>query len=258
MALISVGTSIHSGILTGHNDAFVIDESKREQLIGEDIASSELIKPLLVLGQKWKTGLTYLIWIPSGQDRYWPWSEAGTESAAKRIFEKVFPAISAHLNLYENQLKHRSHQGKFYWEFTPSSLYSMPKHSKIVYPATGASMRATYDTSEAFPLFPGRFIPTEDLSLLAILNSRLFDWYLQMYRASELNNRSSFKNAFMENVPIAARTERQKANLSQLVQQILAAPNSFAVRDFEKKMDELIYELYQFRTYAILIIIEGF
>ena len=247
---------IYSGILTGHNEAFVIDESKREQLIEEDIASSELIKPLLMLGQKWKTGLTYIIWIPSSQNRYWPWSEIENESEAKRIFEQVFPAISAHLNLYENQLKRRSHQGKFYWEFTSSSLCSMPKHSKIVYPNTGTSMQAAYDTSEAFPLFPGRFIPTEDLSLIAILNSRLFDWYVQTYRTSQLNNISNFKNAFMKDIPIAVRTNAQKAEISQLVQQILAAPDSPAVPDFEKKIDTLVYELYELTDAEITLITE--
>ena len=250
--------NIYSGILTGYNKAFVIDESKRQQLIDDNTVSNELIKPLLVLGQKWKTGLTYLIWIPSSQNRHWPWSDAENEWEARWIFEKVYPAISAHLKLYENQLKRRSHQGEFYWELTPNNLYSMSKHSKIVYPRTGSSMRAAYDASEALPLFPGLFIPTEDLSLLAILNSTLFDWYVKIYRNSKPDdrNRSDFKNAFMKNVPIAARTEEQKVNLSQLVQQILAAPDSAAVPDFEKKIDVLVYKLYELTDAEIELINE--
>ena len=246
--------NIHTGILTGCNEAFVIDDLKRQQLIDDDVANSEVIKPFLVLGQKWKTELTYLIWIPSSQNRHWPWSEARNEEEAKRIFKESYPAISAHIDLYENRLRHRSHQGKFYWEFAPSNLDSMPKHRKIVYPRTGTSMRAAYDTSGAFPLFPGHFIPTEDLSLLAILNSSLFDWYVQTYRASELKNRSDFKNSFMKDVPIAARTQAQKADLSQLVQQILAAPDSLAVPDFEKRIDELVYEFYGLTDTEIALI----
>ena len=253
-AFLSQYVNIYSGILTGHNAAFVIDESQRQKLIDENTTSSELIKPLLVLGQKWKTDLTYLIWIPSSQNRPWPWSNASNEVAAKRIFEESYPAISEHLDLYEDKLRPRSHQGKFYWEFAPSNLYSMSKFPKIVYPRTGASMRAAYDTSGAFPLFPGHFIPTEDLSLLAILNSSLFDWYVQTFRASESKNGSDFKKAFMENVPIAARTQTQKSNLSHRVQQILAAPDSLAVHDFGKEIDELVYELYGLTEAEIALI----
>ena len=247
---------IYSGILTGHNDAFVIDKSKRQQLINDDVNSRELIEPLLLPDQKWKTKLMYLICIPSSRDKLWPWSEAKNEVEAKRIFRESYPAISAHLDRYEDKLRARSHQGKFYWEFTPSNLYSISKRSKIFYPSTGTSLRATYDTLGVFPLFPGRFILTDDLSLLAILNSALLDWYVQTCRTSGLNSRSGFTNTFMENVPIAGRTGVQKENLSQLVEEILTTPDSLEVPDFERKIDELVYELYGLTEAEVTFITE--
>ena len=39
--------NIHRGIITGCNEAFVIDEAKREELVGADPKSAEIIKPLL-------------------------------------------------------------------------------------------------------------------------------------------------------------------------------------------------------------------
>ena len=39
--------SIYRGIITGCNEAFIIDEFKREELIGQDPKSAEIIKPLL-------------------------------------------------------------------------------------------------------------------------------------------------------------------------------------------------------------------
>ena len=249
---------IHSGILTGCNEAFVIDEFKCPQLISEDRRSSELIKPLLMPNQKWKMESTrkFLVWIPSSKDKCWPWSEARNEVEAKRIFENSYSAISAHLADYESKLKQRRHQGKFYWEFTPSKLYSMPKQSKIVYSDRGTSLQATYDTSEALPLFPKRFIPTEDLSLLAILNSSLFDWYVQMSKTSELNNNPNFNSKFMKDVPIAARAQVQKENLSKFVQQILNDPDSLEVPDIERKIDQLVYELYELTPAEIALIEE--
>ena len=251
-------SDIHGGIFTGCNDVFVIDESKREQLISEDINGRELIKPVLVPKRKWETRLTYFIWIPSSADRTWPWSDAEYEPEAKQIFEKSFPAISAHLSPYENQLKRRGRQGKFYWELSKNKLSSIPKCPKIVYSHSGPHLRASYDTSEALPVFPGCFIPTGDLSLLAILNSTLFSWYAQTYRVSEpeARNKVDFRRGFMENVPIAGPTEAQKENLSQFVQQILAAPRSLAVPDFEKEIDALVYELYELSDTEIALITE--
>ena len=249
---------ISGGIFTGCNDAFVIDKSKREQLISEDSASRELIKPVLVPKRKWETGLTYFIWIPSSEDRPWPWSDTEYEPEAKRIFEKSFPAISAHLSPYENQLKRRSRQGKFYWELSKSKLSSIPKCPKILYSHSGPHLRASYDTSEVLPVAPAYFIPTGDLSLLAILNSTLFSWYAQTYRVSEpeVRNKVSFRRAFMENVPIAGRTGAQKESLSQFVQQILAAPRSLVVPDFEKEIDALVYKLYELSDTEIALITE--
>lgn len=48
----------------------------------------------------------------------------------------------------------------------------------------------------------------------------------------------------MVNVPIADRTTSQKAELTNLVEQILAAPESNNLRDIEREIDELIYQLY--------------
>ena len=256
---LSYYAKVRTGILTGFNKAYVINEFKRQQLIDQDNASSDLIKPILQPSQKWKTELTYLIWIPTSENGRWPWSDARSEAEAKRIFEKAYPAISVHLDHYEEQLKRRErgNRGKFYWEFTKNTPHSMPKQSKIVYSYSRKSIQAAYDTSEALPLFANHFISTEDLTLLAILNSRLFDWYVQQARKTSESNRSwTFKVAFMKAVPVAPRTEVQKAEISALVQQILDNPDSLKVRDIERKIDQLVYKLYELTPAEIALIEE--
>src|SRR5690606_20883649 len=39
------GINIYRGILTGYNDAFIIDGKKKEELIAEDPKSAEIIRP---------------------------------------------------------------------------------------------------------------------------------------------------------------------------------------------------------------------
>ncbi len=64
---------IYRGILTGLNEAFVIDDETRQRLIKEDAKSAELIKPFLV-GKDIKRyepppEERYLILIPKGWTR---------------------------------------------------------------------------------------------------------------------------------------------------------------------------------------------
>ena len=84
--------------------------------------------------------------------------------------------------------------------------------------------------------------------MLAILNSRLFDWYAR-HKFQSLNDpwtggRLQFLAQYMQYVPIADRTDAQKVELSRLVEQILADPQSDSVRDIEREIDELVYQLY--------------
>ena len=63
-----------------------------------------------------------------------------------------------------------------------------------------------------------------------------------------------FKIMYMKHVPIADRTTRQKAELSSLVEQILADPESDEVPALEKEIDVLVYQLYGLTKNEIALI----
>ena len=242
----------HRGVVTGCNDAFIISESMRQQLIAEDAKSDELIKPLL-RGRnlrRWKavSANEYLIVIASSTNREWPWSEARSNSEAERIFENTYPAIYRHLSGYRERLIPRNDQGKFYWELRPCLYYAEFGKPKILYSEISKSLYACYDTTGSFGLKTTYSVPTNDLSFLAILNSMLFDWYAR-YSFGNFGDAWEggglfFFAQYMEKVPIANRSASQKAALSRLVQQILADPQSDGVREIEQEIDELVYQLY--------------
>ena len=113
-----VADRLYRGIITGCNDAFVIDAGTRDSLINADARSDELIKPLF-RGRdtsKWKTDSTdlYIIAIASSANREWPWSDASDEWEAERIFIEYYPAIFEHLSTYRERLIPRDDQGEFY------------------------------------------------------------------------------------------------------------------------------------------------
>ena len=232
------------GVVTGYDGAFIIDESVRRQLIAEDVKSNQLIKPML-RGRnlkKWRTERTgyYLIFTRRGID-----------------IEK-YPAIKRHLSQYQTKLEPKKSpeqeagrkKGNYKWyEIQDTTAYYAEfEKPKIIFPETAKSLYGCYDTTKIFGLKTTYFISTTDLSLLAILNSKLFDWYAR-YKFQSLNDpwaggRLQFKKASMEVIPIADRTEAQKAELTGLVERILADPQSDGVCALEQEIDELVYQLY--------------
>ncbi len=248
----SIQNQFYFGIKTGYDRAFIIDASTRAHLITMSPSSDELIKPLLRgrTLKKWGVESTdaYLIVIESTTNRTWPWSNIENESNAERIFAETYPAIHQHLTKYREHLMERDDQGKFYWELRSCAYYTVFDSPKIIYPGTAKFFYGCYDTKETFGLASTWIMPTADFSLLAILNSRLFDWYarhkFQSLDDPWMGGRLNFKKVDMKHVPIADRTSAQTAELSRLVERILEDPENEDVRALEKEIDALVYRLY--------------
>ncbi len=255
-------TRLHLGINTGCIDAYIIDSDTRERLITEDDKSEDIIKPLLKGRnlRKWKAEWAhlYLILIESSTDKTWPWSDAGNDNKAEEIFARSYPSVYQYMKRYQEKLSARTSPGKFYWELRSCAYYEAFTRPKIIYADISSSMRAYYDRDGFFGDSTIYSLPTTDLSLLAILNSKLFDYYAR-YKFSTLNDTwagGSFRcnKANMKHVPIADRTSEQKAKLSELVEQILEDPKGANVLDLEREIDEIVYRLYGLSRSEIALI----
>ncbi len=233
----------YRGVTTGFNDAFIINKSTRQQLITEDFRNGELIKSVL-RGQnlrKWTAETReYLIFTRRGIDI------------------EQYPTIKRYLSQYRLDLEPKKTRkqkrgrkiGNYKWyEIQDNTAYYTEfEKPKIIYRRIAQSLDAIYDTVGSYGLDTTFFIPTKDLSLLAILNSRLFDWYAR-HKVLPLNDPWAggglqFFAQYMEKVPIAERTTEQKIGLSELVERILEDPNGDQVREIEQEIDTLVYELY--------------
>ena len=263
----------HSGpaIQPGCSKALVLDKCEYEELIAAEPKSLELLKPVVCIPReqgdhRWKPEWSHLIYIPSSEFKPWPWSNA-SEATAERIFANTYPRISRHIYSYKDKLKKASPgaKGLFYWELPKRPVHELSQkfsEPKIVYPAERISFDAGYDKSGSLILGHWTcYIPTTDLSLLAILNSILFDYYAKAnYQVNHKRKVPpgwlSFKQANMKKFPVANRTGEQKNELSALVQKILKKPNGCKVLNFERKIDQLVYELYELTSAEIALIEE--
>ncbi|HBL53563.1 MAG TPA: hypothetical protein DDZ34_05960, partial [Syntrophaceae bacterium] len=203
------------GIKTGLNEAFVIDEDTRKKLIAEDPKSAELIRPWL-RGRdikKWTAewaGL-YLITIPSSANKEWPWSKEKSEAKASLVFAKTYPAIHHHLLQYEDKLRKRDDQGQFWWELRSCAYYDDFDCPKITWGNLATEPKFAFDDSGSYVSAPANIIPTNDLCLLAILNSPISKWWISLQAAVRSGGFLEYKPMYVGEIPIPEVTAAQKA-----------------------------------------------
>lgn len=206
----------YRGILTGFNEAFIIDEITKEKLINEDNSAKEIIKPFVdgddvrkhYLGSKGK----YLIFTRRGID-----------------IEK-YPSIKKHLLQFYEDLKPKKHptdkkgrkKGDYQWYEIQDSISYFEEFdkSKIIYPEIAMSSRFTLDEAKTYLNKTIFLIPSNDKSLLAILNSKLIWFYLVNICTSlgdpKNGGRLNLQKVYLETIPIIKPSDTITKKLSEL------------------------------------------
>ncbi len=256
---------IKYGIKTGLNDAFVIDADTRARLTAKDPKSAELIRPWL-RGKdvrRWRAepaGL-YAITIPSSANATWPWSSALREADARAVFKKTYRAIHDHLAPFASRLRRRQDKGKFFWELRSCAYYRAFDQPKIIYPDIGQAMRAMLDREGRLTGNTCYIIPCDDAYLLAILNSRLLDFYFRLalpclddpFDGGDLR----FIYFKMVHTPIASADAATKQRLAALAEQIQTAKEADPAADttdLQRRIDKTVFDLYGLTTPDIAVL----
>lgn len=249
-----VNGGIYYGIKTGLNEAFVIDGATRERLIAEDPKAAELIKPWL-RGRdltRWRAGVSgrYVINIQCGGNHRWPWTGAKPADAEK-LFQQAYPSLCQHMQSYREKLIARADQGQYFWELRACAYNDAFAKPKIIWPDMAKRFRAPYDSSGSFCGNTAYFLPTEDLCIMGVLSSSLFDWYMrqifQFFGDPWNGGRARFFTQYMETVPIPDPTPAQHKTLTSAVQSILAAKDADPDADvsaLEADIDRMVFDLY--------------
>ncbi|MCX5814495.1 MAG: Eco57I restriction-modification methylase domain-containing protein [Proteobacteria bacterium] len=249
----------YRGILTGLNEAFVIDETTKKRLIAEDPKSAELIKPWL-RGRdikRWKAewaGL-YLITIPSSANRDWPWSNAKTEKAAHDVFEQHYPAIHCHLTQWEDKLRKRDDQGKYWWELRSCAYYEEFEGPKIIIPAITSGVEYAMNRDGFFSNDKTSICACDNPEYVCgLLNSTVLWWFIKQLAATRRGGYYEFKPMYVEQLPMLPATPFQQAPIIALVNQILVDPDSPDVSRLEAEINNLVYQLYNLTPDEIAIV----
>jgi hypothetical protein len=202
------GVKAYRGILTGLNEAFLIDDDCKRKLIAEHDGCKELIKPYVRgadLG-RWSSDWAnlWMIVLPSSNDRAWPWADLGESAEAK--FRIEYPSLHRHLKPLEEPLRKRQDKGKYWWELRSCAYWDAFQRPKIFYqeiqfhPAYSLDVEGRFGNNKTF------FLSTANLFLLAVLNSPLMWWHNWRYLPHMKDEALSPVAFRMEELPIAEPT----------------------------------------------------
>ena len=205
-------TKIQYGIKTGFNEAFILDEKTKNKLIAQTPEAAEIIKPFVV-------GDNIRFYKIDYENKYLILTKIGVDI-------KRYPSVFEHLKEYQTQLEKRYDKGKFWWELRACDYYNDFKKPKIIYPVIAKESRFTFDTEGYYFNDKAFMIPSDDKSLLAILNSKLIWFYLKKVCSvlgdEEKGGRLELRSIYLKDLPIAKTNDKQKQFLASKAEDMLS------------------------------------
>ena len=232
---------INYGIKTGLNDAFIINEEKRNEILSKCATTEEkerteqIIRPILRgrdierYGYNWK-GL-YLINFHNGLP----------EKNLPALKIKDYPAIKKHLDNFLPQLTIRADQGDTPYNLRSCAYLDELNNPKILYSEIVQDARFFFDENNKFlPEATVFSLTGKNLDYLYVcLNSSFYSWVFKtFYAGGGLGEHGyRYKKIFLQKLPI-----------SQDVSHIEKLRNIIINKRNEDILNEIFYNLYAFSS----------
>ena len=248
--------NIYRGILTGFNEAFIIDEETKNKLIKEDKKSKEIIKPLLrgrdIKRYSYDFKNLYLI----------------CTFPALNLNISDYPAIEKYLKSFGKRLEQSGEIGcrkktihKWFEMQDTIAYYKEFDKPKIIYAETTISPNFYYD-NENFIAEKTNFIMTgENLKyIMAVLSSKLgFYIFYNFYSEITLGDVGfQYRKSSLEEFPIPEVDKKTEKEIVNLVEKVIEGKKKgIDTREFEEEIDKIVYGLYNLSSEEIKIIEKG-
>lgn len=239
---------IYRGVLTGLNEAFIVDQKKRSELISQDAKSAEIIKPILRGRDIKRYGYEFanLYVLMTGFD---------IDIPAK------YPAVYEHLKKFEEKAKKRDDQGKNWYNLRSCAYYEEFGKEKVMYPVMSSSASFFYDKEGFYCNDKGFFISGTNLKYLtAVLNSGITHYYLKQIGSPLGDAAIEYRKIYLDLFPVPPVVTGNKTSvdtIENLVDQILFVKKVDPKADtkaLESQIDTLVYQLYALTPEEIKII----
>src|SRR5690606_32247305 len=167
----------YRGILTGFNEAFIIDGKKKDELIAQDPKSAEIIRPILRGRDIKRYGYDFAdLWLINTHNGI-------KEKGIKPINIEHYPAIKKHLDQFYAQLEKRADKGDTPYNLRNCAYMEEFFKPKIIFQEMVQEPSFVYDKEGKFLcLDTARIITGDNIEyLLHILNSKLFFFAIKRF-----------------------------------------------------------------------------
>ena len=252
--------NIYRGIVTGCNEAFIIDEAKRAELIGQDPKSVKIIKPLL-----------------RGRDieRYYtrPAKSYILATGYDTDISKRYPVVYKYLETIGEQIEsagiktrrkglfNRDDQGENWWNLRACDYYSEFEKEKVVWKRIGSILRFAYIQHPMFCLDSTCLVTSKNVKFLtAVLNSPVSHFQLFSLAPTTGTGDLIVSVQAIEPVcvpPVTDANQNLVAEIENKVDEIIAAkatdPDKNTAKK-EKQIDKLVYSLYGLTDKEIAVV----
>jgi hypothetical protein len=208
------------GVVTGCNEAFLIDSAAKDKLVREDPNCEQIIKPFL-------RGQDIDRWLSD-------WVGTWMIFARRGIDIEAYPSVKKRLLDYRERLEpkpadwsgniwHGRKPGTYQWYEIQDSIdyWREFEKPKIVYQEIQFHPSYSFDTQGRFGNNKTFFIVSDDLYLLAVLNSPLMwwhNWRFLPHMKDEALSPVAFK---MESLPIAEPDAVSRATVERSVRSLV-------------------------------------
>ena len=259
VALSDWNLAINYGIKTGCNDAFIISSEKKDELIAADPKSAELIRPILRGRDVKRYGFSFADqWIiatfPSCKydiDQY---------PAIKQYFlsfgiERLEQTGATHI-IDGVPIKSRKKTNNKWFETQDSiSYWNEFFKQKIIWGNLALSAQFAWAEEGYFINAPSSMIVPGNKYLLAVLNSKLADWYIRQLGVTRNGGYFEYKPMFIEQLPVPVLDEEVQIPYIRLVDKIIEEKRALNdTQHLESEINQRVYALYHLREEEILYI----
>lgn len=243
-------TKIYRGILTGYNEAFIINQETRDKLVAASPKNDEIIRPIL-LGKNVK--------------RYrYSWENLWIIFTRRGVDIDHYPAVKEHLLRYYEKLKPRNNNepigrkpGFYEWFHIQDNVayFRDFEKPKIVWGNLALHSQFSFVDSGYYINAPSAFIATDNNYLLAILNSKVADYYIKQLGVTRNGGYFEYKPMFVEQMPIPVIGELEQREFCNVVKEIVyGKSNNLDTSGLELQIDDMIFELYNLNQEEIELI----
>lgn len=255
------GIDIKRGVTTGYDPAFIVANENLGVFLNKDF-----VKPLLkgkeikkYLFKSSNSSLLFIPWhFPLEKDR----TITGASAVAEQKLQNLYPELYSHLKNHHKGLstRNQSETGiRYEWyalQRCAASYFEQFDETKIIWPLTADQWGFALDNNQHYLTSGGFFLVSEKYSLktlLAILNSKVLEYYFRFIGVMTAGGAYTLKKATIELLPIAT-TEKTKSfeNLVDYLLFVLSnkkeisdhVSNSHIAQLFEEVANAMVMELY--------------